>query len=122
MRRGVVVSVVAVWLLAGCVGQPATSSESGMTVQVGGLTADEPVTLTATDAVSQLQQAWQSRQTVMVKIRPDFIHRVTFIDGAEKDSWLYASSGYAVRASEPYGAVYQLPNKDLINRLLGIQR
>lgn len=72
-------------------------------------------------AVAALTKAWAGKRQVVLKRRPEFDYRVELGDGTPT-AWLYSSDGYAVLASEPYGTIYQLADRDAINQLLGITR
>ncbi|NQD36937.1 hypothetical protein HPT27_07855 [Permianibacter sp. IMCC34836] len=73
------------------------------------------------NAITSLNKAWAEKRQVVLKRRPEFDYRVELGAGSP-NTWLYSSDGYAVLASEPYGTIYQLADRDAVNQLLGINR
>jgi hypothetical protein len=104
-------------LMAGC--QHGANAQSG--IRVLSTEGQLQQHIVATDSVAQLKMLWQSKREVVVKQRPEFKHRVE-LGAAADEQWLYSESGYVVLASQPYGTIYLLANREEANRLLGITR
>ena len=117
MKKGwlglLLVSAVAV---AGCQ-HGANAQQRIRVLSADGALRQEIVTVAT---VETLQSLWQNRKQALVKMRPAFNHRVEF-SSAASEQWLYSEAGYAVLASEPYGTMYLMAERERINALLDIK-
>lgn len=103
------------FLIAGC--QHGASAQTGIRVLSAEGALRQEIVTEAT--VTELKTLWQNRKQALVKIRPVFAHRIEFGSNADQQ-WLYSDAGYAVLASDPYGALSLMVERERINVLLGV--
>ena len=108
--------LVSIVMAAGCQ-HGANAQQRIRVMSADGALRQEIVTVATVEA---LQSLWQNRKQALVKMRPAFNHRVEF-GSAANEQWLYSEAGYAVLASEPFGTMYLMAERERINSLLGIK-